>query len=115
MMSDRGNDPREMEDDGLPDDWTFEGVRPLTRELVEALMMDAWPSPAACIDFGITSPEHLGALQFAVKAGGVTPAQLDAALGNGAALQALIGPQNPYGTAVFKTDWDDLPDEPAEF
>ncbi len=90
-------------------------TRELTRELHEALRRDEWPSRAACVDFGIRSPEHLGALRYAVIADGVTAEQLVAALGNGPALQALISPRNPYRFATFRTDWDDLPEEPEEF
>ena len=45
---------------------------------------------------------------------GVTIEELDRALGNGRALQALIGPKNPYRHVVFRTDWDDMPEEPEE-
>ena len=77
---------------------TRDRIRPLTRALYEALKWDVWPSHAVCVDFGITSPAHLGALQYAVNYDGVTLEQLDSALGNGPALQALIGPRNPTAT-----------------
>src|SRR5438309_2236371 len=48
-------------------------VRPLTEQLINAVLLDAWPGNAAIIDFGIDSTEHLGALQFAIKFGEVTP------------------------------------------
>lgn len=47
-------------------------IRPVTRQLVEALTWDAWPSAATCVDFGIRTTEHLGALQYAYKHDGVT-------------------------------------------
>ena len=93
---------------------TEDQIRPLTRALYEALKWDVWPSRATCIDFGITSPAHLGALQYAVNSDGVTVEQLDRALGSGPALQALIGPRNPYRYVTFRTDWDDMPEEPEE-
>src|SRR6476620_11104680 len=37
-----------------------------------------------------------------------TPEELDRALGNGAALTALIRPENPYHGVEFKTVWDVL-------
>jgi hypothetical protein len=98
------------------------GVRPVALRLYNHLMLDIWPTQAGIDDFGIDSAEHYGALQYAVKYDGVTPKQLDAACGKGRAIQALIGPENPYGSVVFKTFWDDLlslsetdePDEPGE-
>ena len=74
-----------------------------------------WPSRAVCVDFGIASPAHLGALQYAVNYDGVTLEQLDVALGKGAEIQKLISPENPYRDVVFHTAWDDMPDEPEEF
>src|SRR4051812_34717513 len=93
---------------------TKDQIRPLTRALYEALLLDVWPSPATCMDFGITSEAHLGALQWAVKEDGVTMEQLDAALGKGPALQALISPTNPYRNVAFRTAWDDMNVEPEE-
>jgi hypothetical protein len=90
-------------------------IRSLTRDLIEALLRDEWPSNAACVDFGILSPAHLGALQYAVIQDGVTAEKLDAALGKGAELQKLIGPGNRYRYVTFCTDWDDMPGEPEEF
>jgi hypothetical protein len=60
------------------------------------------------IDFGIESERHYGALQHAVCEDEVSPEQLDRALGNGAALTALIRPENPYNGVEFKTFWDAL-------
>ena len=90
-------------------------IRSVTRDLIEALRRDEWPSEAACLDFGIRSDLHLGALQYAVINDGVTAEQLDAALGKGPELQKLIGPKNPYRNVTFTTDWDDMPEEPEEF
>ena len=56
-----------------------------------------------------------GALQHAVICDAVTLEQLDAALGNGPALQAFVSTTNPYRRDVtFRTDWDDMPEEPEE-
>lgn len=107
MMESRGGRPGET-----PTELKLAEIRLGTRQLVSALMMDVWPSVAVCVDFGIRTPEHLGALQHAVRADGVTAGELDAALGNGPAIQTLISPTNPYRSAVFATDWDHLPEEP---
>lgn len=47
-------------------------IRPLTRLRYECLRLDEWPSPATCLDFGIETEKHLGALQWAVSAEGVS-------------------------------------------
>ena len=85
-----------------------EDVRPVTREVYEALILDIWPSPAGIVDFGLESPAHLGALQHAIRYDDVTIEQLDAALGNGEALQALVSKTNPYRNARFRTKWDEI-------
>ena len=89
-------------------------VREMARKLYMALILDVWPSPSTCMDFGIASQAHLGALQFAVREDDVTEEQLDAALGKGAEIQKLISPENPYRGVVFHTVWDDLPKRPEE-
>src|SRR5947209_19891436 len=90
-------------------------ISPVTLGLIEALRRDEWPSNAACIDFGIATSAHLGALQYAVVTDGVTAEQLDAALGKGPEIKELVGPENPYRGVTFRTDWDDMPEEPEEF
>jgi hypothetical protein len=89
-----------------------DSIRPLTHQLWDALRSDTWPSPGTCLDFGIQSAAHFGALQHAVKYGEVTKIDLDKALGNGPALQALIRPTNPYRYVTFRTAWDELEEEP---
>lgn len=84
------------------------GVRPLPLRLYFCLILDIAPTPAARQDFGIASEQHYGALQFAVKHEGVTPQQLDAACGRGAAIRALVGAENPYYGIEFETAWDRL-------
>ncbi len=91
---------------------TKDGIRPVTEAVYLALLLDVWPSPAGVQDFGLATADHLGALQWAVKADGVTKEQLDQALGKGPALQALISPNNPYRGVVFRTAWDDLLKQP---
>jgi hypothetical protein len=92
------------------------GVRPVPLRLYYCLILDVWPTRGAVDDFGIDSVEHYGALQYAVKHDGVTPQQLDAACCRGPSIQALISPENPFGSVAFRTLWDDLlpPPDPGE-
>ena len=102
-----------MDDNGSGEKTTTT-VRDNTRDLYRALIWDEWPSQATVVDFGIESTAHLGALQYAVIHEGVTLEELDQVLGNGPAIQALISERNPYRHVTFRTDWDDLPEEPEE-
>jgi hypothetical protein len=80
--------------------------------LIEALILDLWPSQATIIDFGIESSDHLGALQWAYKYERVNKFQLNNLLGNGPELtKAICTKDNPYGDIVFRTAWDNLPEE----
>ena len=83
-------------------------VREVSRDTYAALLADEWPSDAGVADFGIDSPEHLGALQYELRSGRVTLEQFDDALGWGPALTKLIGEDNPYRGVTFKTGWDEL-------
>jgi hypothetical protein len=83
-------------------------IRPLTLALIEAVKLDQWPSRATCVDFGIKTEAHLGALQYAVINDGVTAEELDHALGWGERLQRLISPDNPYRHVTFRTDYDEI-------
>lgn len=84
-------------------------IRNMTQNLILALELDIWPSPAIRIVFGIDTQDHLGALQFAFLQDGVSAERLDAALGNGAELQKLISARNPYRFVTFVPVWDGLP------
>jgi hypothetical protein len=85
-------------------------IRDVTQHLLDSLLMDNWPRTAAIVDFGIDTQEHLGALQYAYKHAGRTPAEFDAALGSGAKLTELCTvPGQPY-VVKFETAWDRLPD-----
>ena len=83
-------------------------IRPVSKNAYDAILMDSWPSPAGVLDFGIDSPEHLGALQHEFRTGRVTLEQFDDALGWGPALNKLIGEDNPYRDVTFKTKWDSM-------
>jgi hypothetical protein len=90
-------------------------VRPLTEQLIDATHLDLWPSVAVIVDFGIDSESHLGALQYAIKHGEVTPQELDAAMGNGAKLTEIAQRgDNPYRDVTFRTSWDLMQPEPAD-
>jgi hypothetical protein len=75
--------------------------------LVDALILDAWPSPATVLDFGIDSAEHLGALQHAVRSG-ITAYDLDRVVGDGQAITRLVRsvPHQPYHEVTFVTAYD---------
>lgn len=83
-------------------------ARPTTRHLVTSILFDAWPNDAAAIDFGIDSQKHYEALYFPVRQGEITPETLDAALGNGQKLTALVreAASNPHKDVEFHTSWD---------
>ena len=83
-------------------------VRPVTQGLVDAIMLDVLPRPSAVVDFGIDTQEHYEALYYPVRAGDITPECLDAALGDGPALTALVGKaeSNPHKGIVFVTVYD---------
>lgn len=83
--------------------------RSMAERLVDCLMRDQWPSAATIIDFGIDSPQHLGALQHAVVVG-ITAYDLDRVLGDGPAITALTRgvPRQPYRDVVFTTAYDAL-------
>jgi hypothetical protein len=83
-------------------------VRPVTKQLYHALVLDTWPSPAAVVDFGIESGRHYAALQHAVIHLDLTVEELDDAACNGPALTALIRAESPYHGLTFTTPWDDL-------
>ena len=65
-------------------------ARPTTRSLVMSMLSDSWPSHASVIDFGIESRKHYEALCFPIREAEIMPKALDAALGDGAKLTALV-------------------------
>jgi hypothetical protein len=85
-------------------------ARMTTENLIESVMMDLWPRTAACCDFGIQSQRHYEALYYPIRAGIITPEQLDEALGDGKKLTALVNAHtsNPHVGIVFQTVWDEL-------
>lgn len=92
-------------------------MRPLTKKLFDAIMLDLWPEGnATVVDFGIDSQAHYEALYGPIREGEITIEQLDAAICDGAKLTALVKDcsSNPHKGIVFRTAWDDLgPEEDA--
>ncbi len=86
----------------------LEQVRPVTRNLIGALMLDAWPNHAAIVDFGIDSQKHYEALYYPIREGEILPQSLDEALGHGEKLTALArgAASNPHKDVEFYTSWD---------
>jgi hypothetical protein len=85
-------------------------IRDTTVELLNSVLGDERLSPAARLDFGISSIEHFQALAHVIRSGTVEAAQLDAVLGNGPAISKLVAesPDNPHQGLEFKTVWDDV-------
>jgi hypothetical protein len=83
-------------------------VRPTTKSLVTSILMDAWPSSAAVVDFGIDSRKHYEALYYPICEAEIMPMVLDAALGDGARLTELVreSASNPHQDVEFHTSRD---------
>jgi len=86
--------------------------------LVNALMFDMFPSPGACVDYGLDNGDvdrRFRALRSAIM-NGVTADMLHAASvnGGGPALTTLIRENNPDKDVVFTLVWDDMPKEDDE-
>lgn len=99
-----------MSDDDYDPDWDLNRVRPVTRSLIEAIMFDVHPTPAASNDFGIESHEHYEAIYYPLRNDEISFARLDAAYGNGPKLTELVNavPSNPHKGIVFETPWDHI-------
>ncbi|MHC5540894.1 hypothetical protein ACYOEI_21945 [Singulisphaera rosea] len=83
-------------------------VRPATKNLVAAILIDVWPSAGVIVDFGLDSQEHYEALYYPIRQGEISPKVLDAALGDGQKLTELVraAPSNPHKEIAFLTSWD---------
>lgn len=103
--------------DGSGPDGGRGAIRDTTRNLLEAIALDAWPRAGAIVDFGLDGREHYEALYHGVRNGEITPEALDAALGRGDRLTALAraAASNPHRDVEFHTSWDALRgrEEPA--
>jgi hypothetical protein len=90
---------------------TSRPVRPVTRTLFNAIVLDTWPdSSAAIVDFGLDSQRHYEALHGPIRAGEITIEQLDGALGSGPKLTELVrqARSNPHKWIVFQCAGDRL-------
>jgi len=89
-------------------------VRPLTKQIIERIVLDMPLSHVVCDDFGVESADHYRALQeyiFAAteeKSLDEVAKELDQALGNGKKLTALVKKYTPEHTVTFSTVWDEL-------
>jgi hypothetical protein len=83
-------------------------VRPTTRHLVTSILLDSWPSHATVVDFGIDSQKHYEALYYPIRQSEIMPLALDAALGDGPKLTAMVrdAASNPHKDVEFHTSWD---------
>lgn len=98
----------------MPEDEMFlkqlDQVRPVTRSLIDSILMDEWPSHAAVIDFGLDSQKHYEALYYPIRNAEIMPRALDEVLGHGERLTALVRstPSNPHKDVEFHTSWDGI-------
>jgi hypothetical protein len=86
----------------------FSQIRPVTRDLIESVMLDSWPRNSAIVDFGIESQRHYEALYYPIRANEISPRALDDALGHGEKLTRLVrgAASNPHKDIAFRTSWD---------
>ena len=85
-------------------------ARQLTKDFYDLLMMDLPLRMAMVVDFGIETNNHHSVLQLAVRAG-ATVEELDAALGNGQKISALVKKYTEIESIDFVTPYDKLRDE----
>jgi len=83
-------------------------VSPVTQNLFDSMVMDMWPRPAACVDFGIDTQNHYEALHAAIREGELTPEKLDEILGDGLAITEAVNKckSNPHKGISFYTSYD---------
>jgi hypothetical protein len=83
-------------------------VRMTTRNLITSILMDEWPSHGAVVDFGIDSQKHYESLYYPIREAEIMPKALDAALGDGPQLTAMVrdAASNPHKDVEFHTSWD---------
>jgi hypothetical protein len=95
---------------GANEDRSPPAIRDTTRDLIQAILFDTWPHSEAIADFGLTSQAHYEALYYPVRNREITAQALDAALGKGDELTALVrsAPSNPHRDIAFRTARDEL-------
>ena len=87
--------------------------------LVQACMLDIWPTMAECTDFGVNNQETYNAYHTAIRAGEITADQLHGAIISdvpGKILTELLvnAPSNLNKTIVIRTMWDDMKEPPPD-
>jgi hypothetical protein len=81
----------------------------VTQSLLRTIFKGDELTEAAKVDFGIDSPAHFFALRNAVLSGEVDAPRLDAILGDGKELTAMVNRLNCNPQCVtFKTAYDEL-------
>ena len=90
--------------------YDLQRLRPATKNLIAAILLDTYPNVAALTDFGIRTQEHYEAIYYPVRECQITPEQLEAVLGNGPKITALVraAEANPHKEIEFTTPYDDL-------
>ena len=100
-------------------------IRPLTKGLVNRIMLDLPLAPPHLVDFGVDTPDHYRALRAVLINDGALTVEssmnevlgeankrimeLDQAYGNGAKLMALVRKYAPqYVGLTFETGWDEI-------
>jgi hypothetical protein len=80
-------------------------ARTETRHLITSVLLDQWPNNSCAAAFGVHSHQHYESLYFPIRNQELTPKQLDAAIGDGLALTALVrdAPSNPHKEIEFQT------------
>jgi hypothetical protein len=88
----------------------LEKVRPVTRNLIESVMLDVWPRNAAIVDFGLDSQKHYESLYYPIRELEIMPLALDKANGHGQKLTEMVrqSPSNPHKDVEFRTSWDEI-------
>lgn len=87
-------------------------IKPVTAKMFFSVCLDQWPSPAACVDFGVDSQSHYEALYYPIRAGEISEIELDKVLGNGPEITKLVQSceSNPHKDIVFTTAYDCMED-----
>lgn len=81
----------------------------MAKDLWLQLTFDTWPSPAACVDFGIQTAEHYLALRHVVLEG-ISAYELDRVMGDGRAITSLVRGilKQLCPGIIFRTPYDPL-------
>ena len=76
--------------------------------LIESINICAFPSIAACADFGIKSQEDYEAYFYSIKSQELTREKLLPIVGNGKKLTKLLQSleSNPHKNIIIETAWD---------